>query len=146
MGTYEGRCACGAVTYGFDDEPSFVANCHCTDCKRASGGEMATFALVAESDFHVAGETQSFHYPENPETCAGHGLDRVFCVRCGSRVYTNNLADFPGGVFVQEGSLDRPDPWFSPQVEIFTWSRQPWVPALPIPQYDHGVTATAEAS
>jgi len=146
MSKYQGHCACGAVTYGFDDEPSFVANCHCTDCKRASGGEMATFALISESDFHVKGETRSFHYPKNTETCAGNGLDRVFCVVCGSRVYTNNLADFPGGVFVQEGSLASLDQWFPPQVEIFTWSRRPWMPALPIPQYDHGVTEAADAS
>jgi len=107
---------------------------------------MATFALISESDFHVKGETRSFHYPKNTETCAGNGLDRVFCVVCGSRVYTNNLADFPGGVFVQEGSLASLDQWFPPQVEIFTWSRRPWMPALPIPQYDHGVTEAADAS
>ncbi|MFJ3762587.1 GFA family protein [Streptomyces sp. NPDC090080] len=145
MNTYQGRCACGAVTYGFDEEPRFVANCHCTDCKRASGGEMATFALVSGSDFTVTGETRSFHYPANTETCAGNGLDRVFCVACGSRVYTDNLADFPGGVFVQEGSLDRLDQWFAPQAEIYTWSREPWTPALPVPQYDHGVPAAASA-
>src|SRR5690349_21336445 len=43
---HTGHCACGAVTYGFDTEPAFMANCHCTDCKRASGGEMATFVAV----------------------------------------------------------------------------------------------------
>jgi hypothetical protein len=142
--TYNGRCAGGAVTYGFDDPPSFVANCHCTDCKRASGGEMATFALVSESDLTVSGETRGFRYPANTETCAGNGLTRVFCVSCGSRLLSNALADFPGGVFVQQGTLDRLDQWSAPQVEIFTWSRQPWLPALPLPQYDHGVTEAAD--
>lgn len=89
---YGGHCACGQVTYGFDSEPSFVANCHCTDCKRASGGEMATFAAVPETDFTVfSGNTKSFSYGPNTETCAGKGLDRVFCTNCGSRVFTNNL-------------------------------------------------------
>lgn len=93
---YNGHCACGAVTYGFDTPPSFVANCHCTDCKRASGGEMATFGLVSESDFTVfGGEVRSFPYGPNTETCAGNGLDRVFCTTCGSRVFTNNLKDYP---------------------------------------------------
>jgi hypothetical protein len=143
---YNGRCACGAVTYGFDTPPTFVANCHCTDCKRASGGEMATFALVSEADLTVfSGETRGFPYPANPETCAGNGLTRVFCVACGSRVLTNDLVDFPGGVFVQEGTVDQLDQWFEPQVEIFTWSRQPWMPALPVPQYDHGVTTSSDA-
>ncbi len=75
------------MTYGFDGEPSFVANCHCTDCKRSSGGEMATFAAVPEADFTVSGvdTTKTYSYGPNPETCAGKGLDRVFCTNCGSR-------------------------------------------------------------
>jgi len=73
-----GRCACGQVTYGFDTEPTVVANCHCPDCKRASGGEMATFAAVPETDFTVlSGSTKSFAYGPNTETCAGQGLERV---------------------------------------------------------------------
>ena len=135
---YTGRCACGQVTYGFDSEPTFVANCHCTDCKRASGGEMATFVLVPDTDFTLfSGTTRSFSYGPNTETCAGTGLDRVFCTNCGSRIVSNRLNDFPGHVFVQEGTLDRLDEWFAPQVEIYTWSREPWMPALDVPQFDH---------
>jgi hypothetical protein len=136
--TYTGRCACGAVTYGFTTEPTFVANCHCTDCKRASGGEMATFVAVPETAFTVDGTTTSFSYGPSTDTCAGQGLDRVFCPACGSRVFTNNLKDGSGLVFVQQGTLDRLDAWLPPKVEIFTWSRQPWMPALAVPQFDHG--------
>src|SRR5262245_2275431 len=83
---YTGHCACGQVTYGFDTEPTFVANCHCTDCKRASGGQAATFAAVPDRDFTVfSGNTKSFSYGPNTETCAGQGLDRVFCTNCGKR-------------------------------------------------------------
>src|ERR1700755_3313321 len=106
---YTGRCACGAVAYGFDAEPVFMANCHCTDCKRASGGEMATFVAASGDDFVFSGSTKSFAYPANTETCAGQGLDRVFCPNCGSKVFTNNLKDGSGLVFVQQGTLDRLD-------------------------------------
>jgi hypothetical protein len=135
---YTGHCACGQVTYGFDTEPTFNANCHCTDCKRASGGETATFVTVPETDFVFSGSTKSFSYGPNTETCAGQGLDRVFCTNCGSRVFTNNLKDGSGIVFVQEGTLDRLDEWFAPKLEIFTWSRQKWARALDLPQFDHG--------
>lgn len=136
---YTGHCACGKVTYGFDSEPAFVANCHCTDCKRASGGEMATFVAVPDSDFAVlSGETRSFSYGPNTETCAGKGLDRVFCTTCGSRLFTNNLKDGSGVVFVQEGTLDRTDEWFAPQAEIFTRTRQGWMLPLDVPQFEHG--------
>ncbi len=135
---YTGHCACGAVTYGFDTEPTFIANCHCTDCKRASGGEMATFGAVPDPDFTLfSGNTRSFSYSPNTETCAGQGLDRVFCSTCGSRVFTKKLKDLPGTVFVQAGTLDRPE-WFAPKVEIFTWSRLNWAQPLDLPQFDHG--------
>jgi hypothetical protein len=99
---------------------------------------MATFGAVPDTDFTVfSGSTKSFSYGPNTETCAGHGLDRVFCTNCGSRVFTNNLKDFPGTVFVQDGTLDRPE-WFAPKVEIFTWSRLKWARPLDIPQFDHG--------
>ena len=69
---YTGRCACGHVTYGFDTEPTFVANCHCTDCKRASGGEMATIVLVADTDFTVfTGNTKSFSYGPDSHHASG---------------------------------------------------------------------------
>ena len=135
---YKGRCACGGVTYGFDTEPAFMANCHCTDCKRASGGQMATFVAVPDEDFVFSGSTGSFSYGPNAETCAGQGLDRVFCTTCGSRLFTNNLKDGSGMIFVQQGTFDRLDEWFAPKLEIFTWSRQKWAIPLDLPQFDHG--------
>ena len=48
---YTGQCVCGAVKFEFDKDPEFIANCHCLDCKRASGGEMATFFAVPQEDF-----------------------------------------------------------------------------------------------
>jgi hypothetical protein len=38
-----GQCACGAVKFEFDKDPDFIANCHCLDCNRAPGREMASF-------------------------------------------------------------------------------------------------------
>ena len=35
------QCACGAVKFEFNTDPTFVAVCHCFDCKKASGGEAA---------------------------------------------------------------------------------------------------------
>ena len=135
---YTGHCACGAVTYGFDTDPTFIANCHCTDCKRASGGEMATFVVVSAADFTLlSGHTKSFSYGPNAETCASQGLDRVFCTNCGSRVVTNNVKG-TDIVYVQEGTFDQLDTWFPPQAEIFTWTRQRWMKALDLPQFDHG--------
>ena len=44
------RCACGAVKFEFNTDPTLVAVCHCLDCKKSSGGEAATFFGVPEDD------------------------------------------------------------------------------------------------
>jgi hypothetical protein len=73
------RCACGAVKFGFDVDPDFVAVCHCRDCKTASGGEAATFLGVPEDDFTLlSGQPKAFHYT----AASGKGLDRNFCPDC----------------------------------------------------------------
>ena len=128
---YSGRCACGAVTFEFNTDPDFVANCHCLDCKKASGGEMATFFPVPQSDFTRTGEVKSHHYIAE----SGKGLDRNFCPRCGSRLFTDNLASFPGLAFVMLGSLDRPE-LISPKLEMFTKRRLKWAKPLDLPQFD----------
>ena len=85
---YTAQCACGAVKFEFDTNPTFVAVCHCLDCKKASGGEAATFFGVPEDDFTlISGEPNAFHYIAQ----SGKGLDRNFCPKCGARVFTTNL-------------------------------------------------------
>jgi hypothetical protein len=126
------RCACGAVTFGFDTTPSFIAVCHCLDCKKASGGEAATFFGVPEADFELtSGETVAFGYVAE----SGAKLDRNFCSACGARVYTSNLETFPATVFVQLGALDDPA-GFTPMLEMFVKRRLPWVRPLDLPQFE----------
>ena len=129
---YTARCTCGAVTFEFDTDPSFIANCHCLDCKRASGGEMATFFGVPADDFTL---TRGTPKAEHLIADSGKGLDRNFCPQCGSRLFTNNLESFPGTVFVMLGSLDRPD-MITPKFEMFTKRRLKWVKPLDMPQFE----------
>jgi hypothetical protein len=129
---YTGQCTCGAVKFEFDKDPDFIANCHCLDCKRASGGEMATFFGVPADDFTLlSGTPTAFRHIAD----SGKGLDRNFCPRCGSRLFTNNLERFPGLVFVQLGSLDRPE-LIAPKLEMFTKRRLEWNKPLDLPQFD----------
>ena len=129
---YTGRCACGAVTFAVDKDPEFIANCHCLDCKKASGGEMATFFAVPQDDFTlISGSPRKFHYT----AASGNGLDRNFCPDCGARLFTSSLASFPGLVFVTLGSLDRPE-LITPKLEMFTKRRLQWNRPLDLPQFD----------
>lgn len=129
---YTARCACGAVTFEFNQDPAFIAECHCLDCKKASGGEAAVFFAVPEADFTLtSGATTGFGYV----AASGKKLERNFCPTCGARLYTSNLESFPATIFVQLGALDRPD-LIAPQLEMFTKRRLTWVTPLGLPQFD----------
>ena len=126
------QCACGAVQFEFDAHPDFVAVCHCLDCKKASGGEAATFFAVPEDDFRlISGQPKAFHYVAE----SGKGLDRNFCRNCGARLFTSNLESFPKTIFVTIGSLDN-SAGITPRVEMFIKRRLDWAKPLDLPQFD----------
>ena len=128
---YTAQCACGACKFEFDTDPTFIAICHCKDCKRASGGATAIFFGVAVDDFTLtSGKPKAFHYVAE----SGKGLDRNFCPECGARIFSTNLESFPGQVFVTLGSLDRPE-LIAPKLEMFTKRRLPWEKPLDLPQF-----------
>lgn len=130
---HTGQCACGAVQFEFalDSDPSFIADCYCKDCQKASGGLMATYFAVSEDDFTlVRGAPKPFHYIAD----SGKGLDRNFCPECGARLFTSNLETFPGMIFIMLGSLDD-STGIAPKLEMFTKRRLPWAKALDVPQF-----------
>jgi hypothetical protein len=128
---HKARCACNAVQFEFDKDPDFIAVCHCLDCKRASGGEAATWFGVPEEDFNLTnGTVTAYEYVAD----SGGKLSRNFCPTCGSRVFTSNLDNFPGLVFVQLGSLDHPED-ITPKLEMFVKRRLPWVKPLSLPEF-----------
>ncbi|PSJ43411.1 GFA family protein [Allosphingosinicella deserti] len=127
-----GRCSCGAVTFEFSSDPTFVADCYCIDCQKSSGGVMSTYLSVPEEDFVLlSGEPKGFQYTAD----SGNTLVRNFCPTCGARVFTNQLQGFPGTVFVMMGALDHPEAIIPPIMEIFTKRRIAWTRALDVPQY-----------
>jgi hypothetical protein len=129
---FTGRCACGALTYEFSTAPEFIANCHCKDCRVASGAVVSTYFSVAADDFRLlSGNPRPYPYI----AATGNTLERNFCPDCGARVFTDKLSGFPGQVFVEVGSLDDPEAIAPPIMEIFTKYRISWTKPLDVPQY-----------
>jgi len=128
---HTGRCACGSVTFAFDTDPTFIADCYCRDCQKACGGAMATFFGVPQDDFTlISGTPKSFAYVAE----SGKKLRRNFCPDCGARLFTSELEAFPGLVFVMLGSLDDAET-IAPGLEMFTKRRHAWMHPLDLPQF-----------
>jgi hypothetical protein len=128
---HSGRCACGAVKFESDTDPTFIADCYCLDCQKASGGVMATFFGIPQTDFTLlSGQPRSFSYSAD----SGLRIDRNFCPECGSRLFSNNAGAFPGTVFVMLGSLDNAET-IQPILEMYAKRRHTWLKHLDVPQF-----------
>lgn len=117
----KGRCHCGAVRYEMPAEAIHQALCHCSDCRRHSGGPAVAWALVAKDGLSVEGETKEYASSE-------HGR-RHFCPQCGTSLFYTNDAVFPDAIDVQTCTLDDPDA-VAPAAQIQVAERVGWMERL----------------
>ena len=117
-----GGCQCGAVRYEITAPPRRVLACHCTDCQRQSGSAYGLAMWVAEGDFRFTrGEPRFYEW----RSAADRGKGAAFCGACGVRLYHANEWQ-PGTLAVKPGTLDDTG-GFTPDLHIWTGSKQPWV-------------------
>ena len=81
MPVISGGCLCGVVRYEVKSDPVMVRNCHCDDCRRATGGAFATIVFVRAEDLVVLkGETKQFDFVAD----SGNPRAQEFCANCGT--------------------------------------------------------------
>lgn len=110
-----GGCLCGAIRYEIDGEPFRIANCHCDDCRKATGSAYATNLFFKEEQIKILqGTPKKFeHLADSHNT-----MIKEFCSDCGSQVFGSG-ANRPGVKNVKVGSID--DARFvKPQVNLYT--------------------------
>ncbi|MBV9833754.1 MAG: GFA family protein [Alphaproteobacteria bacterium] len=117
-----GGCSCGAIRYRLTAAPIFVHCCHCTQCQRLTGSAFVVNALIETSQIEMlSGEPQRTDGPSE----SGRPHDIYRCAACHTAVWSDYGRR--GYLrFVRVGTLDDPSS-VSPDVHIFTRSKQPWV-------------------
>lgn len=121
LNNQSGHCLCGAVQFTIKEaEPVRMAQCHCKDCQRASGGGHMSLAFFKAEDIDVRGETASFAVTAD----SGNINTRHYCPKCGGRLFGENSAR-PGLRAVTVGSFDD-NSWFEPQAVVYVSRREPW--------------------
>jgi hypothetical protein len=126
----EGSCLCGGVAFEIE-LPFRRANvCHCSRCRKHSGGSGLVQGRVPRERFRMLrGEdlVRSFR-PEG-------GKVKAFCSVCGSSLFGGDWPDGPE-VSVRFGSLEG-DPGIRPEYHTFVASAAPWdeLPDDGLPRY-----------
>jgi hypothetical protein len=120
-----GGCACAAVRFEAAGEPRHVGLCHCMTCRKRHGAPFNAFATYRADQVTLSG-------PMAPWNSAAHSFRRG-CAVCGSPIFWGDddgqYIELHLGSFDDSGTL-------APQYEIWTVRREPWLPPLPVPQYD----------
>jgi hypothetical protein len=125
----EGGCLCGAVRFQAEGEPVNVRVCHCRNCQKAMGSPFFARALFDQRALSVQGETARFATSER--------LDRVFCPRCGTRLFAWRRDGSAAGVALAAFD-DRHA--FAPTEHIWVSEKMAWVkPDDTLPQYPEGI-------
>ncbi len=112
-----GRCLCGAVSCIATDEPVSTVNCHCTDCRRATGATFGTVLYFPAEVVEIEGALLSYvHKSER-----GKEVTRQFCANCGSQMFARASA-WPELIGIRAGCIEQTDR-IVPQRNVFVSSK-----------------------
>jgi hypothetical protein len=114
-----GGCQCGAVRFSAEGPPKFVCNCHCADCRRATGAPFSTFVGFLDDQIAWSGETRAFRE-------SSPGVTRSFCSTCGSPLSYQG-AKWAGETHLYIGNFDNPGD-LTPTSDVFVEEALPWAP------------------
>jgi hypothetical protein len=127
-----GSCECGTVRYRVADAFLYAANCHCSQCRAATGSAFKAFAGIGRDKFElVAGSDRLLVVGEKD-------LNDTRCEACGSLLFS--VVRNGAYVHVAMGSLvDTPS--IRPTEHIFVGSKAPWFEITDnLPQFEEYAT------
>jgi hypothetical protein len=115
-----GGCLCGAVRYEVDPEAVYDSGyCHCSLCRRASGGPMVAWASLRAGGFRLTAGAAKWYV----SSATGR---RGFCADCGAQLFF----DGPGMVGlagINTGTLDEVPAPLRPRLHMCLADKWPWL-------------------
>lgn len=103
MMSHTGSCMCGAVQFKITAPITETAACHCSMCRKWSGGVFMALQLPKD-DVKIDGEDSVRTFTSSP------WAERAFCGTCGSNLFYRVTAEGPmqGEIHMALGVLDNP--------------------------------------
>jgi hypothetical protein len=117
MRMLSGSCLCGCIQYQVEDAFRYALNCHCSQCRRATGAAFKPFGGIGVEQLRITAGTQQLHRYGDRTAHDAH------CPRCGSLLYS--LVHNGTMVHVTYGTLTEA-PTLHPTAHIFVDSKAPW--------------------
>jgi hypothetical protein len=112
-----GRCLCGGVEYTVKDEFSYALNCHCSNCRRATGSAFKPFGGIERHKLSLTRGEGNLHLYGDDTAHDAH------CKKCGSLLYSvvreGAYAHVTLGTLVDSPSI-------RPSAHIFVGSKAAW--------------------
>jgi hypothetical protein len=117
LSVLDGKCECGAVRYRVADEFRYAANCHCSNCRAATGTAFKAFAGIEREKLELVAGLDSLLIVGEEDS------NHTRCASCGSLLFS--VVRDGEYVHVALGSLvDAPR--IRPTHHIFVGSKAPW--------------------
>jgi len=123
-----GECLCGAIRYSVEDSFRYALNCHCSQCRKATGSAFKPFGGIERNKLSVVKGA------ENLMTFGDERGHDAHCKSCGSLLYS--VVREGEYAHVTLGTL-MDDPSMRPTAHIFVGSKAPWFTITDaLPQYE----------
>ncbi|MEJ6817804.1 GFA family protein [Pseudomonas sp. LF-5] len=113
-----GGCHCGHIRYQFSGPLQDIAHCHCSICRKVSGGIVTTWITVPAANFQWLAGTPSRY--DSSGSCA-----RYFCPHCGAQLALVTQLS-PESIDLTIATLDHPES-APAERHIWTDSQLPWL-------------------
>ena len=114
-----GKCSCGSVSFEADHQTANIYVCHCSLCRRSSGGNGVYVVIVPRDAFRWAKGEDQVQSWSDPSA----DWKNWFCRTCGSRLPGDNDEDH---VFIPAGLITEGDEQLQVAHHIWVGSKAPW--------------------